>query len=144
MPSVEIICVNQLEPIDYSNVPFRVYAENELVSHRTPSPLFQADFDNLKGCIYHLCQHPKGAYTAGGLLTQWWDILHFKDDYSPYIKQMLQELLEASPIKRLVFTSDYQFGPDEKRYKRPITLARFWEIHDAKKLRVNALYPIRV
>lgn len=143
MPSVEIICIGQLEPIDYSAMPFRVDAESEIVSHRTPSPLFQTDFDNVKGCIYHLCKQRNGAYTAGDLLTEWWEILHFKSEYSPFVKQMLRELLESSPTKQLLFTSDYQFGPDQKIYKRSLTLDRFWKIHDDKKLRANALYPIR-
>jgi len=69
MPSVEIICLRQVEPLQFDSLPFAVEAESMLISHRLPSH-FQSDFDQLSGCIYHLgslelkTTHPKGAYTA--------------------------------------------------------------------------------
>jgi hypothetical protein len=54
----------------------------------------------------------------------------------------MENLLDESPAGRLIFTSDYQFGPSMRRYKKPITLDRFWELHDAHHLRINALYHI--
>jgi len=154
MPSIEIICVDQTEPLEFKKLPFTVEAETQLISHRSPSPLFQAEFDDLKGCIYHLgspaLRDPtfNHYYTAYDLLskkrgTEWWDIIHFSPKFVPSIKVFLGQLLAASPANRILFTSDYQFGPDAKRYKRPITLEKFWQLHDEKKLKMNALYPLK-
>jgi hypothetical protein len=54
MPSIEIVCIGQLEPSDFIRLPFAVRSGSELKSDRRPKPLFQEDFDSLKGCIYHL------------------------------------------------------------------------------------------
>jgi hypothetical protein len=155
MPSIEIICVDQSEPISFFNLPFAVEAENKLVSHRSPSPLFQADFNELCGCIYHLGNpslrdpNASGCYTAYELLskekeTEWWDIIHFNAEFIPHIRGLVQQLLLASPSGKVLFTSDYQFGPNAKRYKRPLTSERFWQQHDEKKLKMNALYQLKL
>lgn len=155
MPSIEIICINQTEPIQFLNLPFAVEAESKLASHRSPSPLFQPDFDELRGCIYHLgnpsLRGPaaSGRYTAYKLLskekgTEWWDIIHFSAEFVPSIRVLVEQLLAASPTGKVLFTSDYQFGPDAKRYKRSLTLERFWQHHDEKKLKMNALYPLKL
>ena len=155
MPSIEIVCVNQIEPTKFLNPPFAIEAENKLVSHRTPSPLFQPDFNEMRGCIYHLgnpsSRDPtfSGYYTAHELLSKdseidWWDIIHFYGDFVPFIKVLLKQLLQSSPVGKVIFTSDYQFGPNVKRYKRPITLENFWQQHDENKLRMNALYQLKL
>lgn len=142
MPSVEIVCVRQPEPTIFEDVPFQIDAENRLLSQRTPSPLFQADFDALNGCIYHLIKQSKGACTAVELLDAWWEELRFKPEYTPYIHRILSELLASSLEGKVLFTSDYQFGPKRRRYKRPISLDKFWALHAAGKLWANALYPL--
>ena len=154
MPSIEIICVEQTEPIQLPDLPFAVEAENKLASHRSPSPLFQPDFNELSGCSYHLgnpaLRNPAtcGCYTAYELLskdkgTEWWDIIHFAPEFAPSVRVLLEQLLSASPSSKVLFTSDYQFGPNAKRYKRPLALERFWQLHDEKKLSMNALYPLK-
>jgi hypothetical protein len=45
MPTIEIVCVAQTEPLDFSNLPFAIIAENKLSSHRG---LFQSDFNKLQ------------------------------------------------------------------------------------------------
>lgn len=142
MPSVEIVCVGQPEPTAFEDMPFRIDAENRLLSQRTPSPLFQADFDTLNGCIYHLIKQSKGACTAVELLDAWWGELQFKPEYIPHLHRILSELLASSPEGKVLFTSDYQFGPKRRRYKRPISLDKFWTLHAAGKLWANALYPL--
>src|SRR5262245_55372349 len=103
MPSVEIICIGQPEPSDFSDLPFAVAAENRLKSHRSPEPLFQPDFDQLQGCIYHLgnprLKKPdaRGAYTTSDLLIDWWELIHFKPRYVRHVQRLLRELLAASP-----------------------------------------------
>lgn len=157
VPSIEIICVDQIEPIGFGDLPFAVVAEDRLISHRTPSPLFQADFDDLKGCIYHLgnpdLRDPdvSKCYTAFELLskehnTEWWYWVHFAPEYAEGIRGIrgiLEQLLIASPSGTVLFTSDYQFALDAKRYKRPLTLERFWRLHDERKLKMNALYKLK-
>lgn len=152
MPSIEIVCIGQLEVSDFNNLPFRLFAGDRLVSHRSPRPLFQPEFDTLQGCIYHLCNPDRG-YTAYHLLTagpeeeelerEWWTGIYFLPAFAPSVRMILAELLNASPVGKVVFTSDYQFGPKVRRYKRSLTLERFWELHDTRKLHMNALYPLR-
>lgn len=123
-------------------MPFRVDAESKLLSQRTPSPLFQADFDALDGCIYPLIKQSRGACTAGDLLDAWWKELRFKPEYVPHVQGILSDLLAASPEGRVLFTSDYQYGQDPRRYKRPLSLANFWALHTEGRLWANALYPL--
>lgn len=140
MPSVEIVCIGQPEPSIFEEMPFRIDAENKLISQRTPSPLFKSDFDALNGCIYHLIKQSRGACTAVDLLDEWWEAIRFKPEYVPYVQQILASLLASSPEGRVLFTSDYQYGPDERRYKRPICVSKFWALHTAGNVRANALY----
>jgi len=142
MPSVEIVCIGQPEPIVFENMPFRIDAENRLVSHRTPSPLFQADFDQLEGYIYHFSKQSKGAFTAYEMVGAPRKELRFKPEYVPCVQHILSTLLAASPEGKILFTSDYQFGPKRRRYKRPLTLDKFWTLHTEGRLWANALYPI--
>jgi len=53
VPSIELISVGQQEPSALPSLPFAVRAEAVLHSNRDPS-LFQHDFDQFRGCIYHL------------------------------------------------------------------------------------------
>ena len=148
MPSLEIICIKQLEPTDFSHLPFRIEAETVLTSHRSPQPLFQADFDKLEGCIYHLLDEK--SITAYNLPKRAWyrenddsdDNVEFKDEYSPLVKSLIEQLLAASPVGQILFTTDYQFGPNGAKRYRPISFSEFWQIHNAGKVRMNASYLI--
>ena len=55
---------------------------------------------------------------------------------------VLSTLLAASPEGRLLFTSDWQFGPESEGRYPSVTLTEFWRLHDEKTLRLNAAYPI--
>ena len=145
LPSVEIICIGQLEPSDFPDMPLAILGENRLKSHRTPKPHFQADFDQLQGCIYHLLNPrlrdpaAKGSYIASDLLIEYRDIVFFKPELVPVVQRILKELLAASPEGRLLFTSDYQFGSHNPyRFKRKATLETFWQRHDARRLPINS------
>ncbi len=145
MPSLEIICLNQLEPSNVSHLPFIVEAEAKLVSHRSPKPLFQADFDQLKGCIYHFLD---GGVTAYDLLKRDWyhgddnsdDNVEFIEEYAPSVKEFLQQLLAVSPVGQILFTTDYQFGPDSGEKYGPLSFDEFWKMHDAGKIKMNHSY----
>jgi hypothetical protein len=148
MPSIEIICIGQSQPTDFSKLPFAVVVETQLISHRGSSSLFQKDFDRVKGCIYHVgnpylkTPDAPGPYFAGQLLERWWERVEFKRQYVPPMNRFMKALLAASPEGRLLFTSDYQFGGRPRRFTKERSLDQFWDLHSAKKLHINALYAI--
>jgi hypothetical protein len=154
VPSIEIICIGQREPSELPGLPFALCAESQLVSHRSPS-LFQADFDKLQGCIYHLgsafCGDPgyKGPFFAYELLNDNChdahrnEFLQFDASIIPKLVDLFGRLLDASPENLIVFTTDWQFGPHPARRYRAIRERTFWKRHTQRKLHLNALYPIR-
>ena len=154
MPSIELICVEQNEPSQLPTFPFAIRAEPQLVSHRLPS-FFQSDFDKLRGCIYHLgspfCDHPgyDGAFFAYELFSKRCRgsiphrFLEFAPEFLPGIFDLFGILLAASPAHLVIFTTDWQCGPKSARRYHQITERTFWQRHKDRKLRLNALYPIR-
>lgn len=154
MPSIELICIEQHEPLQLPTFPFAIRAEPQLLSHRMPS-FFQRDFDQLRGCIYHLgnprCDEPGygGFYFAYELLSERCRypipnrFLEFAPEFLPAIFDLVSLLLAASPARLVVFTTDWQCGPASPRRYRSITERTFWQRHANKRLRVNALYAIR-
>ena len=153
MPSIELVCVEQQTPSVLPKLPFAVRSEPVLQSHRSPSPLFQSDFDRLRGCIYHLgnpsCNRAnyEGPFFAYELLS---DVsrdrrkcLEFAPEFVASLFELFGILLAASPARSLVFTTDWQFGPRGARRCRPILEGTFWRRHAAHALHLNSLYPIR-
>jgi hypothetical protein len=153
VPSIELVCVGQELPSKLPRLPFAVVSEPALESHRVPS-FFQSHFDELQGCIYHLgCpgyDSPdfEGMYNAWELLSEACReaeterFLEFDSQFLPALFDLVGLLLEASPEGRVLFTSDWQFGPALARIYRPLVEREFWEIHARRGLRFNALYPI--
>ncbi len=151
MPTIEVVCVAQGEPLDVSSLPFAVLAENKLLSHRA---LFQSDFDKLQeGCIYHLGNpslrgDKDGLFWAYELISEAIaeqdeeDCLKFNDEFVLHVKKMLSLLLVASPVGQITFSSDWQFGTEDVQRFEAITEEKFWEMHDACNLRFNAFYKI--
>ena len=152
MPSLEIICIGQSEPLDFSDLPFVVKAERELKSHRSPCPLFQQDFDKLTGCIYHVLDNCQpGCGTCFELLIRDWhdecgnsngrdENVEFRNEYANGMKRMIERLLEDSPIGQVLFTTDYQFGPEPAQRFGPMTFAAFKDLYNAGHVRMNAAY----
>ncbi len=150
MPTIEIVCVAQAEPIDFSGLPFAVRAENSLISHRA---LFQPDFDKMRGCIYHLGnpdlrEDSDSVFWAYELIDEAIgegtdeDYLRINDEFIPHLRTMLGQLLAASPAGRITFSSDWQFGAEGAEKFKAISEKKFWEMHDACELRFNTLYEI--
>ncbi|BCM89794.1 hypothetical protein IAD21_01642 [Abditibacteriota bacterium] len=149
MPTIEIICLHQVNPLEFPEFSFALESGSEPVSHRN---LFYDEFKTLNGCIYHLgnpylretkertffaYQLLEGSCVAEGRLK-------FLPQFNPEIQRLFIDLLEASPIQTLIFSSDYQFGPNKvRRYKRPFTYEKFWQNHEAGQLWLNARYFIR-
>jgi hypothetical protein len=55
---------------------------------------------------------------------------------------MLEELLNSSPVGQVLFTTDYQFGPEEAERFGPLLFAAFKQLYNAGKVRMNAAYLI--
>jgi hypothetical protein len=152
MPSIEIVCVGQAEPLEFGPLSFALIADSRLVSHRRPKPLFQSDFDQLTGCMYHLGnpdlrsgsrRRPFFAYDLLSETSQDSAIFfEFAGEHRPDAVRVLSALLAASPEGRLLFTTDWQFGPENSERYPPVTLQGFWRLHDERRLRLNAAYPI--
>jgi hypothetical protein len=154
MPSIELRCVDQREPSQIPALPFAIRAQRQLVSHRSPS-LFQRDFDQVRGCIYHLgspfCDEfgYEGPFFAYELLSERCRVpipsrfLEFAPEFLPSIFDLVGLLLANSPAHLVIFTTDWQCGPASARRYRRITERTFWQRHSNRKLRLNALYPIR-
>ena len=149
MPSIEIVCIGQAEPLECSNYPFAVEASQELVSHRSPSPRFQSDFDSMSGVIYHLgnpdlSNSEQGAFLAYDLLSDSSRDadppanLEFATSFSSSVFELLEALLTASPKSELLFTSDWQFGPDHTLRPGSISLTELRQLHDSGALLLNA------
>lgn len=167
MPTIELIsigCPKIPELPRYDS--FAYIAETELRSHRD---LFQSVFDTLTGIIVHLANkdmegHEDGGWFAGkimdwlggGTITipllevneeimdgQEDETLLFLPDTLLDVRDLMQRLLAASPEKRIVFSTDYQFG-GKRRECGEITLSRFFDLHAKQKLRYNHLWFIKV
>jgi hypothetical protein len=144
--------IDQLAATGFSDLPIAIESGTELKSHRVPRSLFAGDFAGLKGCIYHI-GNPDLKTRRTGRIFFAYDLLsdqarsasrflEFSPDFSPAIHQLLESLIESSPVRRLLFTSDWQFGP-RRTYRSPImTLDEFWSLHSSRKLRLNTAYPI--
>jgi len=153
MPSIEIVCIDQHTPTDFSDMSFAVQVSTELKSHRCPS-LFQRDFDQLKGVLYHLgnsaCKNSeyRGFFFAYELLSKesrgrtrgrFFEIdPKFRSDFHSIVKT----LLAASPVKSIFLTTDWQFGPKKKTKGGEIMVDDFWKMHDAHQLKLNASYTV--
>lgn len=153
MPSIEIVCLGQTKPVDCSGYPFAVEASSELVSHRSPAPRFQSDMDGLAGVIYHLGNpdlkvRERGAYFAYELLSEASrsaeppSALVFDPEYASAVFDLLAVLVSESPKSELLFTSDWQFGPDHTLRLGRVSLAELRELHDSGALLLNALYTV--
>lgn len=68
--------------------------------------------------------------------------IEFREEYEASMIQMLEELLLASPVSQILFTTDYQFGPEVAQRNEVISFATFKELYNAGKVRMNASYLI--
>ena len=153
VPSIEIVCIGELKPTDFSYLPFAVEGGTEIKSHRIPRPLFRDDFAGLQGCLYHLGNPDLKTRRTGRIFFAWHllsdrsrsasTFLEFRPEFIPGLHDLLESLVELSPVRQLLFTSDWQFGPNRSYRSSSITLDEFWALHNSHKLRLNSAYPIR-
>jgi hypothetical protein len=153
MPSIEIFCVGLTAPEHPPETSFAVICDPSRQSHRAPTPRFQADFDQLEGVLYHLgnpefALDPDGPFFAYNVLSDASrgadpsSFLEFAPAHVVSARRLLDWLFGSSPASRLVFTSDWQFGPSWTRRFKPLDLNEFWRRHDSRQLLLNSAYVI--
>ncbi len=151
MPSIEIACIGLQEALPPPATSFAIVFERGLISHRSPSPRFQADFDRLSGSLYHLGDPGSGTggfFTAYELLSDACraaepsSFLEFDGCHVASIRALLEWLLNQSPGGKLLFTTDWQLGPLWTVRAPALALADFWRLHDSRDLKLNTAYPI--
>ena len=153
MPSIEIACLGLEQPVRVDVRGFVVEVERGLVSHQARSR-FKRDFDSLAGCLYHL-GHSSGrdpslgrGFAAYELLSPACrdpfppSILEFAAGHVAEIRVVLAALVAASPEGRVLFTSDWQYGPEWAHRFGPLTLDQFWSLHGTRLLYLNTAYEI--
>lgn len=153
MPSVEIACVGLEQPMPVATKGFVVEAEPGLVSHQA-QPRFQKDFDGLEGCLYHLGfpsrrdPHLGRPFAAYELLSPACrepfppSMLEFAGNHVAEIRVVLATIVAASPERRALFTTDWQYGPEWAHRFGPVTLAEFWQLHASRMLYLNTAYEV--
>jgi len=153
MPSIEIACIGLDAPVDVSAAVIAIRAETPMRSDRVPSR-FQDDFDALEGSLYHLgnpglrSPKPGARFYAYELLSDASrapfppQFLEFAGEYLEEVRRVLSELLAASPSGRILFTSDWEYGPEWAYRFGPVTIEEFWRLHQSHMVYLNAAYTI--
>jgi hypothetical protein len=151
MPSIEIFCVGLTASEPLPETSFAVICDRSRQSHRGPTPRFQADFDRLEGVLYHLgnpelAADPDGPFFAYDILSDASrgadpsSFLELAPAHVVSARRLLDCLFRSSPAKRLIFTSDWQFGPPWTRRFELLSLDEFWQLHDSRQLLLNSAY----
>ena len=152
MPSIEIRCIGQTSPTDCASYSFGVHVSGQLISDRIHSSRFQSRFDELSGYMYRL--HEGTGRTAYELLKKDWydadgedngidDNIEFTEKHDSSFINLINKLVQSSPVGEIVFTSDYQFGPEEFEHYDHITILEFLSIYEKGELRMNSLYRVK-
>jgi hypothetical protein len=169
MPTIEIASISATGlGLNQADFDVAIIEENKLKSHRGLfSDLLQAQ----QGVIIHIGNpdmkgDPHGVFFAGEIID--WnvdpdeiDLPEFDPDASPNsggatqqgrfkflqeftsdINKLLNIALKHSPIKKVFFLTDYQFGPAHKKIEINYTLSSFWAQHETDGLYFNTMYEI--
>lgn len=169
MPTIEIASINSsglgLNQADFG---VAIIEDNKLESHRG---LFYDLLRQQSGVIVHignpdLKNDKDGGFFAGQIIN--WNFeptaiylpeldnnattfnqganqqfkFKFLDQYKSDIDKLLKIALNHSPIKKVCFLTDYQFGPENGKIEIIYTVKDFWIQHDKEGLELNTLYEI--
>ena len=66
----------------------------------------------------------------------------FLEQFKPDIDKLLKNALDNSPIRKVCFLTDYQFGPEKGKIELNYTIRDLWAQHDNEGLCLNTLYEI--
>lgn len=170
MPTIEIVSINSTElDIDQADFDVAVIEDKKLKSHRG---LFYDFLIRQNGVILHIGNpnfksDKEGCFFAGAIVD--WSvgsneyitipiydtddsiydsggdqefIFKFLEQYKHDIDNLLKIALDKSPINKIYFLTDYQFGPEKEEIEIIDTVSDFWLRHDNQGLRLNTLYEI--
>lgn len=167
MPTIEIASINATDlGLRQADFDVAVIEEAELISHRG---LFYDLLRQQKGAIIHIGNpdskdDKEGGFFAGEILNWQFepgDIIiseaasgeqidniganqqfqfQFLDQFKSDLDNLLKIALDKSPIKRVCFLTDYQFGPEKENIETIYTISDFWTLHDNQGLTFNTMY----
>ena len=169
MPTIEIVSFNSTElGLNQAEFDVAIIEENRLKSHRG---LFYDLLRKQNGVIIHIGNpdfrdDKEGCFFAGQIID--WEFepseifipeyceneptnnhganqqfqFKFLEEYKADIDKLLNIALDKSPIKRICFLTNYQFGPENGSIEIIYTINDFWKLHDTKGLTLNKMYEI--
>ncbi|RBA28340.1 hypothetical protein [Flavobacterium tibetense] len=167
MPTIEIASFNSIGlGLNQADFDVAIIEDNKLESHRG---LFNELLRQQNGVIVHIGNpdfkdDKEGGFFAGQIID--WDFepkeiffpefdendptenrganqqfkFKFLNNYKTDIDNLLKIALDNSPIKKVCFLTDYQFGPEEGKTEIIYTITDFWKEHDNEGLELNTLY----
>lgn len=167
MPTIEIVSIDSIDlSLNQADFDVAIIVENKLESHRG---LFYDLLRKQKGVIVHIGNpefkdEKQAGFFAGQIID--WDFesteiflpefnendltdnrgvnqqFKFKllDLYKTDIDKLLKIALDNSPIKKVCFLTDYQFGPENGKTEIISTITDFWVLHDNEGLGINTCY----
>jgi len=167
MPTIEIASINSKGlGLNQADFDVAIIEENKLESHRG---LFYDLLRQQNGVIVHIGDpdfkdDKEGGYYAAAIVD--WDFepgdiiipefreneptcnsgtnqqfrFKFLEQFKPDIDKLLKIALDNSPIKKVCFLTDYQFGPENGKTEIIYTITDFWTQHDNEGLGLNTMY----
>jgi hypothetical protein len=167
MPTIEIASINATGlGLSQAEFDVAIIEEAKLMSHRG---LFYELLNKQKGTIIHIGNPDiknsnEGGFFAGEIID--WDFepgdiiipvaassdesdnsganqqfqFKFLNQFKSDIDKLLRTALDKSPIKRVCFLTDYQFGPEKANTEIIYTISDFWTLHDNEGLTFNTMY----
>lgn len=166
MPTIEIVSINSSKlNLDPATFKVTILQESTLVSHRS---LFYDFLIKQSGVIVHI-GNPELQYATdesffaaqiidwefedGEMVIPQPESMHSSDlrsiqqsrfqflkEYKEDIYRILKIALKKSPLNRIYFLTDYQFGPENANQEIIYSIGNFWHIHDSRGLVFNTLY----
>lgn len=146
MPTIEIASINSLKlDLNQNNYLIAIIEENKLNSHRG---LFYDLLQRQDGSIVHIGNPKfkdeiKSGFFAGDIID-WYDNNYFRflEIYKKDIDSLLKISLLKSPVNKVLFLSDCQFGPEKEMIENINSVHNFWNKHDSEGLVLNTMYEI--
>lgn len=167
MPTIEIASIKSTGlGLNQADFDVAIIEENKLESHRG---LFYDLLRKQSGVIVHIGNpdfkdDKEGGFFAGQIIN--WDFepgqlnipgvdlddpadkwganqqfrFKFLEQYKNDIDKLIKIALDNSPIKKVCFLTDYQFGPKKENTEIIYTINDFWRQHDNEGLNLNTMY----
>lgn len=167
MPAIEIASINSTRlGLNQADFDVAIIEEDKLESHRG---LFYDLLRQQNGVIVHIGNpnfkdDKESGYFAGAIVE--WDFepteiflpefdkndprdnrganqqfkFKFLNQYKHDIDKLLKIAFDNSPIKKVCFLTDYQFGPENGKAEIIYTITDFWTQHGNEGLGLNTLY----